>query len=163
MKRTFQFMLVAIAVLAISFTSCKSKPKDADIKAAVEKILAADPMMAGTSVSVEKGVATISGVCKDDACKAACEKAVAAVKGVKSVVNNCEVAPPPPPVEIVADDPLTQAVTDALKAFPGVSATVKDGIISLTGSIAKADRQKLMMVLQALKPKKVDPAGLTNK
>lgn len=156
-------MLVAIAALAIGFTSCKSKPKDADIKTAVEKVLADDPMMSGTTVSVEKGVATISGVCKDDACKAACEKAVAAVKGVKSVVNNCSVAPPPMPVEISADDPLTKAVTDALKAFPGVSATVKDGIISLTGSIAKADRQKLMMALQALMPKKVDAAGLTNK
>ena len=152
--------MIAIAALTISFTSCKKKPKDADVKAAIEKVIAADPMMTGTTVAVEKGVATISGVCKDDMCKAACEKAVAAVKGVKSVVNNCTVAPP---VVIAADDPLTQAVTDALKAFPGVSATVKDGIISLTGSIAKADRQKLMMVLQALKPKKVDPAGLTNK
>jgi hypothetical protein len=163
MKRTFKFMLIAVAAMAIGFTSCKKKMKDADIKTAVEKVLAADEMMKGTSVSVEKGVATITGMCKDDMCKATCEKAVAAVKGVKSVVNNCTVAPPPMPVEVSADDPLMQAVTDALKAFPGVSATVKDGIISLTGSIAKADRQKLMMALQALKPKKVDPAGLTNK
>jgi osmotically-inducible protein OsmY len=111
-------------------------------------------------VSVEKGVATISGECKDDMCKAHCAELITKIKGVKSVVNNCTVAPP---VVISADDPLTKAVTDALTAFPGVSATVKDGIISLTGQIAKADRQKLMMVLQALKPKKVDPSALTNK
>jgi osmotically-inducible protein OsmY len=160
MKRTASIFLIAITALAISFTSCKKKPKDADIKAAIETALAADPMAAGTTVSVDKGVATLSGVCKDDMCKAACEKLVAGIKGVKSVVNNCTVAPP---VEIKADDPLMTAVTDALKAFPGVSATVKDGIVTLAGSIAKADRQKLMMALQALKPKKVDPAGLTNK
>lgn len=163
MKRIASIFLIAIASLAISFTSCKKKPKDADIKASVEKILAADPMAAGMTVAVEKGVVTLSGVCKDDMCKAACEKLVvdAKIKGVDKVVNTCTVAPAP--VEIAMDDPLTQAVTDALKAFPGVSATVKDGIISLTGSIAKADRQKLMMVLQQLKPKKVDPTGLTNK
>jgi osmotically-inducible protein OsmY len=160
MKRTASIFLIAIASLAIGFTSCKKKMKDADIKAAVEKALAADPMSAGTTVSVEKGVVTLAGQCKDEMCKSACEKTAAAVKGVKSVVNNCTVAPP---VEITQDDPLTKAVTDALKAFPGVSAMVKDGIITLTGTIAKADRQKLMMILQELKPKKVDPSGLTNK
>jgi osmotically-inducible protein OsmY len=160
MKRTASIFLVAIAALAISLTSCKKKPNDADIKAVIEKALASDPLAAGTTVTVEKGIATLSGVCKDEMSKAACEKLVAGIKGVKSVVNNCTITPP---VEITMDDPLTKAVTDALKAFPGVSATVKDGIISLTGSIAKADRQKLMMALQALKPKKVDPAGLTNK
>jgi hyperosmotically inducible periplasmic protein len=157
------FLVLAISASAISLSSCKKKAKDADIKAAIETALKADPMAAGTMVDVKDGIATISGECKDDMCKAACEKMVTAVKGVKSVVNNCTVAPPPAPVVIAADDPLTQAVKDALTAFPGVSATVKDGIISLTGQIAKADRQKLMMVLQGLKPKKVDPSALTNK
>jgi osmotically-inducible protein OsmY len=157
------FLVVAIAASAISLSSCKKKLKDADIKAAIETALKADPMAAGTMVDVKDGIATLSGECKDDMCKAACEKIVAAVKGVKSVVNNCIVAPPPAPVVIAADDPLTQAVKDALTAFPGVTATVKDGIISLAGEIKKADLQKLMMVLQGLKPKKVDPSALVKK
>lgn len=152
--------MMAVAALTLSFTACKSKPKDADIKVAIEKALAADPMAVGTTVSVEKGVATLSGECKDDMCKAACEKAVAAVKGVKSVVNNCTVAPK---VEVTADDPLTTAVNDAIKSFSGVTASVKDGIVTLGGAIAKADLQKLMMALNALKPKKIDAAGLTKK
>lgn len=152
--------MMAVVALSLSFTACKSKPKDADIKAAVEKALAADPMSAGTTVSVEKGVATISGVCKDDACKAHCGELVKGVKGVKEVVNNCTVAPP---VVITADDSLTTAVNDAIKSFAGVTATVKDGVITLGGSIAKADLQKLMMALNALKPKKIDAAGLTKK
>lgn len=161
MKKTVSFLMVAVAALTLSFTACKSKPKDADIKAAIEKALAADPMSAGTTVSsVEKGVATIAGVCKDDACKAACEKAVAGIKGVKSVVNNCTVAPP---VVITADDPLTTAVSDAIKSFSGVTASVKEGIVTLGGSIAKTDLQKLMMALNALKPKKIDASGLTKK
>jgi hyperosmotically inducible periplasmic protein len=160
MKKTVSFLMMAVAALTLSFTACKSKPKDADIKTAIEKVLAADPMAAGTTVTVEKGVATISGECKDDMCKAACEKAVAAVKGVKSVVNNCTVAPK---VEVTADDPLTTAVNDAIKSFSGVTASVKDGIVTLGGAIAKADLQKLMMALNALKPKKIDAAGLTKK
>ncbi len=162
-KLLTSFLVLAISASAISLSSCKKKLKDADIKAAIETALKADPMAAGTMVDVKDGVATISGECKDDMCKAACEKMVTAVKGVKSVVNNCTVAPPPAPVVIAADDPLTKAVKDALTAFPGVSATVKDGIISLAGEIEKADLQKLMMVLQGLKPKKVDPSALVKK
>lgn len=162
-KVTNSFLLMGVFVLAISFNACKKKVKDADIKAAIETALKADPMSAGTMVSVDNGVATITGECKDDMCKKKCAEMAAKIKGVKSVVNNCTVAAAFIPPVIVADDPLTIAVKDALTAFPGVSATVKDGIISLTGQIAKADRQKLMMVLQALKPKKVDPSALTNK
>ena len=155
-------MVCAIALLGATSTGCKKKQSDADIKAAVETALKAEPMSTVTMVDVKDGVATLSGECKDDMCKASCEKTAAAVKGVKSVVNNLTVVAPPPPPVVAADDPLTSAVNDALKAFSGVSATVKDGIISVTGKIAKADRQKLMMALQALKPKKVDVAGLTN-
>lgn len=164
MKKLFlQMMLLVAATAMITTTACKKKPKDADVKALIETALKADPMAANTTVDVKDGVATISGECKDDACKAHCAELVKGIKGVKDVVNNCTVAPPPPPVEIAADDPLTKAVADAVKSFPGVSATVKDGIVSLAGTISKADRQKLMMAVQALKPKKVDVAGLTNK
>ena len=62
-----------------------------------------------------------------------------------------------------ADDPLTQSVNDALTAFPGVTATVNDGTVTLMGQVDKAYRQKLMMAVQALKPKKVDASGLKNK
>ena len=164
MKKLLTSLLaVAIVTSTISLTSCKQKMSDADIKANVETALRADPMSAGTMVAVNDGVATITGQCKDDMCKASCEKTVAGVKGVKSVINNCMVMPPmaPPPV-ITADDPLTKSVNDALTAFPGVTATVTDGTVTLMGQVAKADRQKLMMAVQALKPKKVDASGLTN-
>ncbi len=113
---------MGVFALAISFNACKKKVKDAGIKAAIETALKADPMAANTMVSLEKGVATISGEFKDDMCKAHCAELITKIKGVKSVVNNCTVAPP---VVISADDPLTTAVTDALTAFPGESATEK--------------------------------------
>ncbi|MBL0359103.1 MAG: BON domain-containing protein [Chitinophagaceae bacterium] len=86
-------VLFAVVIAAtIGFVSCKAK--DADIKAEIEKALKADPMMTGTTVDVNDGVATITGECKDDACRTMCEKTVTGIKGVKSVVNNCTVAPP---------------------------------------------------------------------
>ena len=151
-------VLMAVAIIATtSFVSCS--PKDADIKAAIEEKINTTPGMMGTSVEVKDGIATISGELKDPDSKVMCEKEVAGVKGVKSVVNNCTVAPPPPPpapVVIAADDPLTKAVMDAIKDYPGVKADVKDGIITLTGDIKKDALKKLMPVLQSLKPKKVD-------
>jgi hyperosmotically inducible periplasmic protein len=163
MKQKLSSLLLLIGAVALISTStgCKKKPKDADIKAAVEAALKADPSAASTMVAdVKDGVVTITGECKDDACKANCEKMVAAVKNVKSVVNNCTVMPP---VVINPDDVLSKKLTDALASFPGVTGTVKEGAIMLGGEIKKADLAKLMMALNALNPKKVDNTGLVKK
>jgi hyperosmotically inducible periplasmic protein len=150
--------LVFLAAMA-GFTSCKKKAKDADIKAAIETALKADPLAANTMVSVEKGVATISGECKDDACKTHCAELVKGIKGVKEVVNNCSVAPPP--VVVNADDTaLTQGLTDALKDHPGVKFSINEGKVVLTGEIAKAKWVAVKQMLDKLKPKGYDLAGL---
>jgi hyperosmotically inducible periplasmic protein len=149
-------LLMAVAVIAtISFVSCKTK--DADIKAKIEAALKADPMMAGTTVDVKDGVATIGGECKDDACKAACEKAVAGIKGVKSVVNNCTVAPPPPPppasttVSSLAMD-VQQKIKDGLKDIKGItSVAFSDKGAVLMGEVTKADNLKIKQILGAAK------------
>lgn len=166
MKRRAPVFLIAVLALTVSFSSCKKKMKDADIKAAVEKALAADPMSANTTVSVEKGVATITGECKDEMCKSKCEEMVKGIKGVEKVVNNCTVAPPPPPPAAVinpADEELTKGVADALKDVPGIKSSVADGKIVLTGEIAKAKWAGLKQLLDKLKPKGYDLTGLTIK
>lgn len=164
MKLTKLLMALAI-VTTVSFVSCK--PKDADIQAAVEaKINAMPDMVKGATVAVKDGVATLTGECKDEMCKAACDKAASEVKGVKSVVSNFTLAAPPvvfvPPV-IIADDPLTKTVTDAVKDYPGITASVKDGVVAVTGTISADKWKKLKMSLDGLHPKKVDGTGLTIK
>lgn len=166
MKRTLQLSLVLIvSVLMLGTTSCKKKLKDADIQTAIETVLKADADMAGTTVTVKDGVATLSGVCKDEACKSKCEEAVKKIEGVKSIVNNCTVAPPEPVVPPVSDA-LSQAIADAVKDFPGVKTDLKEGVLTLTGEIQKASLQKLMMGLNALKAmglKKIESTGLIKK
>ena len=161
-------VLLAVAISAtIGFVSCK--PKDADIKADVEKALKTEGMMANSTVEVTDGVATISGECKDEACKATCEKTVAGVKGVKSVVNNATVTPPPPPptpapasMTTVLDAAAQQKVKDGIKDIKGVTATFEGDKAILAGQVTKADRMKIMQMLAAAKVKS-DVSNLTDK
>lgn len=158
-------LLMAVAVTAtLFFVSCK--PKDADIKAAVEKALKADPMMSNTTVDVKDGVVTMGGECKDDACKAMCEKTVTAVKGVKSVVNNCTVTPPPPPppasLTTVLDAATQQKVKDGLKDIPGVTVEFSGDKAVLKGEVTQANRMKIMQMLASAKVLS-DVSGLTDK
>jgi hyperosmotically inducible periplasmic protein len=152
----FTKVLLALVVAStLTFTSCK--PSDADIKAKIEEALKADPSAAGTMVSVADGVATLTGECKDDACKANCEKLVAGIKGVKSVTNSCSVTPPPPPppasvlTSLTAD--VMKKVTDGLKDIKGVVASFAGDKAVLSGTVSAADRVKIMQMLMAAKVK----------
>ena len=163
MKLTKLLMAVVVSATML-FVSCK--PKDADIKADVEKALKADPMMMSTTVDVKDGVVTMGGECKDDACKAMCEKTVTAVKGVKSVVNNCTVAPPPPPppasLSTTIDATKMQQVKDGLKDIPGVTVEFTGDKAILKGAVTDANRLKIMQMLMAAKVLS-DASGLTQK
>lgn len=155
-------VIMVFSIMAATFTGCKSKPKDADLKAAIETLLQTKPSALATTVTVDKGVATLSGDVADEATKEDLGSATSGILGVKSVVNNLNVTPSTP-VSIALDDPLTAAVKDAIKDFPTVSSSISDGVITLKGEIEKANLQKLMMALQALKPKKVDNTQLVIK
>lgn len=66
------------------------------------------------------------------------------------------VAPPPAPVEVSADDSLNIQATDAIKDYPGVTASVSNGEVTLTGEITKAKLPKLLQAVNAIHPKKVN-------
>ena len=150
-------------LLALGFSSCKQK--DADVQTAVETKMKTNADASDVMVTVNDGVATLTGVVKDDATKAAIATAAKDVKGVKSVVDNTTVAEAvtvAPPV-IAADDPLMNNVMDATKDYPGVSATVTDGVVMVNGTISAANWKKLKMTLDGLNPKRVDGTQLTIK
>ncbi|WP_153800531.1 BON domain-containing protein [Foetidibacter luteolus] len=154
--KSLRLLLCALLLTAsVSFlTSCKSGPKDTDLTATLQQKLSTIP---GVSVAVKDGVATLSGEVKDEAAKATAESEAKAVEGVKSVVNSLTVAPPPPPPVVISpDDALIKSVTDAIKDFSGVKADVKEGVVTLTGEIKRTSLPKLIMAVQALKPKKVE-------
>jgi len=147
---------VPVLFLFVATTSCNSKSKDADIKMEVDKAIAANASLSTVSTSVNEGVVTLSGEVKDESTKTAAEEAARGVNGVKSVTNNLSVTPPPATVVITADDPLKASVDNTVKAYPGVSASIQDGVVTLTGEIKRVDLQKLMMELNSLKPKSIE-------
>jgi osmotically-inducible protein OsmY len=160
MRKNIRFLsglLLAFVIPCLLLSSCK--PKDSDIQAAIEAKKKDMPEMAGITVMVSGGVVTLSGEYKDETSKADCEAAVKGIKGVKNIIDNTTITPPPAavaPVTIAADDALTKGVSDATKDYPTVKAAVKDGIVTLTGEIKRADLTKLMMSLHTLQPKKID-------
>ena len=105
------------------------------------------------------GVATLSGQVADEATKSAAETAAKSVKGVKSVNNNLSITPPPPPpVEINPDTTLQETAAAAISSLSlsTVQATVADGVITLNGTIKRANLKELMEKLNELKPKKIE-------
>ena len=59
------------------------------------------------------------------------------------------------PVQIETDDVLRSGIKDATKDYPGVTASVSSGEITLTGEITRDKLPKLMQSLNSLHPKKI--------
>lgn len=146
-------MATLIIALGIGATSCK-KVNDADVQKAAQTALAANPDAAGVNVAVLNQVATLTGTVKDDATKAYVESTVAGVENVKSVVNNIEVVPPAPDYTAL-DAAINAALPDALKDHKTVTATVQNGVITLTGDVKQKDLQTVMEKMNALNPVQV--------
>ena len=142
--------------LIVSLAACA--PKDADIEKQISERLSDTPSV---QVTVHEGVATIVGTCDDDAFKKNIERSVKAVKGVKSVINNCQfpepnVEPAAAAVIINSDSDLDKSVGKVIKSYDGVSATVVGGVVTLSGEIKRSELQPLIQSIQELKPQKVD-------
>lgn len=154
--KCFIFWLVITA--GVSFSSCKSKPKDADIRTSVNAKIKSRATSATITASVNAGVVTLNGNCPDTDCKTTAESAAKEVTGVTQVVNNISVYQPAPqaPVEISDDAPLKASVDEALRDYKDVTATIQNGVVTLQGSIERDDLQKLMMKLNSLNPRKVE-------
>jgi osmotically-inducible protein OsmY len=153
-------MKISKSLLAI-FLSCSllifsCAPKDSEIQKNITEKFAGNQAFAGITATVNDGVATLTGQVNDPATQTQAEAAAKEVKGVKSVVDNLTVTPPPAPVEVNNDAALTQGVIDATKDFPTVTATVNNGEITLTGSITRDDLTTLMQSLNSLHPSKIN-------
>lgn len=151
-----QLLPVIILATTLFFAGCKEK--DASVKTRVEQKLNANQETAGTMVTVNDGVATLTGTVSSESGKMESENISKGTKGVKSVVNNLMVNAPmtTAPVSITPDDPLTIALRDATKDHPTVNASVMNGTVTLTGTISKADNMRLMKKISALNPGKID-------
>lgn len=153
-----------LAVLALSlatsmqFTACKSNKSDADILESFNKEVQKDNKMTGISATIANGVLTLNGQCADEDCRKHAEDEAKEVDGVKSVINNIMImsASTPMAPEVSGDAALQTGVRDATKDFPGVTASVVNGEITLTGELQRDRLATLMQSLNGLNAKKIN-------
>ena len=141
--------LVLSFVAAILFLLVSCSPSDEQISQSVNKALTDNESLSPVSASVKDGVVTLNGDVESETLKTLAETSVSTVDGVKSVVNSVTVKPPgPTPQELskMADDALLQKVNANFATYKvtGVTASVADSIVTLTGQVKRAQLQNAM-------------------
>jgi osmotically-inducible protein OsmY len=110
---------------------------DERLKTTVMNQLAWDPEVDASlvGVSAKDGVVTLSGYVETYAGKLAAERAARGVYGVKAVANELEVKLASGRIDPeIAQDAL-EALKNRIDVPPGIAVTVRDGFVSLTGSV----------------------------
>lgn len=131
-----KFLTLLCLAAAVFMAACGKN--DADLKKAVEDKLKADNV-AGVTVAVKDGTATLSGEVADAAVKNKAEASAKGVEGIKSVTNGLTTKPLPTPVPAPADPLLKGKLDEALKkAGCTVTIDVKDGTVTATGTVPDA-------------------------
>lgn len=151
--KKMMFMAIAAFTMLTLATSCKKKLSDEEVTKAATEALVAGKMT--STVSVAKGVATITGTCTDEKCKADCETIVKGVKGVESVVNNCVVVPPtaaPTSTTTTTADPkVVAAVQAVIKDIPTVTVTYEGQKAVFAGTVNAKQKNTIAQACMAAK------------
>ncbi|MCS4165928.1 MULTISPECIES: BON domain-containing protein [Sphingobacterium] len=160
------FCLLATTVV-LSFTACKSGLSDEKLEEKIENALTGRKTV---DVDVKKGEVILSGTVASEEEKQQVESIAktAGDKDIKSIQNNIIVSAPvsstPAPIEVSNNDAvLGAAVNTFMKDFPTVQASVKDGVIAVTGTLEQPKIITLKQGLDNLNPKKVDLSGIVVK
>jgi osmotically-inducible protein OsmY len=148
-------LLTLLALAAALFLSACGK-SDADLQKAATDKLAADKVT-GVSVAVKDGVATLSGEVADVTVKSKAESSVKAVEGIKSVNNSLTTKPLPTPPPPSPDKMLEGTINENIKrkGITGVTVSVANGEVTLSGTVDKAKVAEVMMAANEAKPSKV--------
>jgi hypothetical protein len=96
-------------------------------------------------------------------CKGKSSQTTTTDTAVVAPADNTNTKKPDTTVVISADDSLKRMIPDATKDFPGVTASIDQGVITLTGNISRDRLPKLMMAINALHPKKINNNLTVNK
>ncbi len=149
-----KYFTVLTLAIALFVSACGKS--DADLTKAATDKLAADKVT-GVTVVVKDGVATLTGEVADVTVKSKAEASVKSVEGIKSVTNSVTTKPLPTPEPPSPDKMLEGTINEGLKkkAISGVTVAVKDGEVTLSGTVDKAKVAEVMMVANEAKPKKV--------
>lgn len=147
------FTVLTLAV-ALFLSACGKS--DADVQKAASDKLTADKVT-GVTVAVKDGVATLSGEVADVTVKSKAEASVKSVEGVKSVTNGLTTRPLPTPPPASPDKMLEGTINEGLKkkGITGITVSIANGEVTLSGIAPKAKWPEIMMVANEAKAGKV--------
>jgi hypothetical protein len=113
MKAKLSLYVTAVMLLAILTVGvgCTKAPNDAQLASDIQSKLVSDSGLQGKQLGVksENGTVTLTGTVDNDAQRDAAARYASAEPGVKQVVNNLQVAAPPPPETAVSTPPAEEA------------------------------------------------------
>jgi hypothetical protein len=90
-------LLIALSFLLL-FTAACNKPSDDSVTTSIKAKLYSEPLLkpASVGVSAKDGIVTLTGQVPDDAARLAAQHIATTTPGVKTVVDQTTMAPPPP-------------------------------------------------------------------
>ncbi|HTB94766.1 MAG TPA: BON domain-containing protein [Candidatus Sulfotelmatobacter sp.] len=112
-------LLSAISLLPLLSLGC-NKPSNDAITTSIKANLYSEPLLKSASVDVaaKDGIVTLSGQVPDDAARLAAEHIAATTPGVKTVVDQTTMAPPPPVITAESAEPPAAPAPPARPAKP---------------------------------------------
>ena len=152
--------LVVIALASVFMVSCQSKKDnvekigDNNIDSALVDIFALDNTIKANSIEISSrdGIVTLSGSVPDILSQKRAVKVAEALRGVRAVVNNIEVAP-----VFVPDEDLERNIRNSLLANPitenyQIDLKINGGDVVLSGSVDTWQEKKAaQMVVESIK------------
>jgi BON domain len=139
MKARFSLYLIVLLTIFAITVGCSKAPTDAQIATDVQNKLNTDSGLQGKQLAVQaaNGSVTLSGQVDNDAQRDAAARYASSEPGVKQVVNNLQVAPPPAPVAAQAPPPEQPKPSPAPKRHHKVSKD-EDDSSSAVAPVAQA-------------------------
>jgi hypothetical protein len=120
------FLLVATMGVTIA---CNKAPNDSQISTQLQDKLNSDSGLQGKQLSVQSsdGVVTLSGIVDNDVQRDAASRYASGIPGVRQVVNNLQVGPPPAPV--AQEAPPAPAPQETPKPAPAAKPAKKRAVM----------------------------------
>jgi BON domain len=121
MRAKLSFYVTTIALIAILTigVGCTKAPNDAQLTSDIQNKLVADSGLQGKQLGVkaEDGTVTLTGTVDNDGQREAAARYAASEPGVKQVINNLQVAAPPPVEAAQTAPPVEEAKPSPLFVF----------------------------------------------
>src|ERR1700758_1214739 len=128
-------VILLVAMMGANI-ACSKAPNDSQISSQLQDKLNSDSGLQGKQLSVQSsdGKVTLSGIVDNDAQRDAAARYASGIAGVKQVVNNLQVGPPPAPV--AQEAPPAPAPRDTPKPAPAPKVAKKRAVARDTAMAA---------------------------